>query len=278
MAAKQLLFLLSLFPVLTLASCTESSDKGPEDSTAAAGEEQVSQEQATTFPDSVWIAKGIPDPTRPWNSDEMGQALKVIQASNAANGPLPHYDSTGKEKTFARIASRENFTFFRDDSLSVDQRINSGVSTVAAYTQIYFLYANAAMNKGLYADELTELMGTLLKAEAEFTVLMTNFIKTVPKDRKESEQFKSGMKQMREGIAQSINGTIVVLRDKGAFSAGQLEKIALALKETAPDMLPFLDEELMAKLRTEAEKTIAEGDNETAKSVLRDLFTANQKK
>ncbi len=69
-----------------------------------------------------------------------------------------------------------------------------------------------------------------------------------------------------------MDGVIRMLRDKTVFTSGQLERIAAALRETAPAMLPYVEEEGRAQLQAEAEATIAETENESVQNGLRELF------
>lgn len=262
-----LLLLLSPF----FAACAESSSKEGRDSTAAVGTDEAGVDVEVS--DAEWIAGGVPDPDRPWNSEDMTAAHEAIsRVSKESGGQLPRYKSPSGGRVFARIVSLENLAFMRNDSISLDERIAQGASLIESYVLVYYQYLTAAMSDDDYSAELTEMMIAVLKMEEELVTVMDQFVASLDDEVRESDFFKSGLAQMQEGIVESLEGSITVLRDDDTFTAAQLEKLANAIGETSPVLLAFLGEEHVRKLSGEADETIAKTDNTVVQDALRESF------
>lgn len=273
-SAVRILPILLSFSLAVLTSCADSSGENDVPDSTATLQQAGPNDQAAVTPDSVWMARGLPDPSRPWNAEEKQKALEALQKESGRSGELPRYDSTGKNRMFARIALPENIEFFRNDSLTAQERVNRGMVAVSYILQMYMLYTGRLMSGAEHSEEITQLIPNLLRIEAEFTRVGMEMVEAFPQKRRETEQVRTGVRQMREGLVGSIDAVLRVLRDKTVFTSGQLERIAAALRETAPAMLPYIEEEERAQLQAEAEATIAETENESVKNVLRELFPA----
>ena len=262
-----------LLLALVLLSCASDESRGTsEDTSSSSADTSVEAYKAIKLSDKDWIDRGIPDPNRVWQGGDMLKAVQVLQQARASgNIELPRMSGAGS-RIFDRMTSRENLAVFQNTSLPPEERMAQGATLMTPFTQIYLLYIQAAMNGEVYSDEVIESIITLLYIESEFTELVDSYVATIPETQRETPDFQAGMKQIRDGIAQSLNGTITILRDKGSFYPAQLERLADSLEIYTPVLLENVGEEHYNQLQEEAATTIKQTKNEAIIETLQKIF------
>ena len=265
------MILLLLLCAVMLAACSDSqenrSDKNTGDTPA------VAKAEPSGLSDSVWIAKGIPDPSDHWNGEEAATAYQILNKEvRSGTGFLPQMNPKGGAQIFSRITSIHHYATENTEELDEQEQLTAGVNLLTPLTQIYMLYLDKAQKEPRYNDELVELMITILAAEEEFMVLVHDFKASVPVEQRKSESFQAGVMQMQQGVTRSISGMIRVLRDKEVFSRAQMERLANALRRDGPELITYLDDTFQDELELEAAKTIYETDSPVIESALRSLF------
>ncbi len=263
--------LLRLFPILVpffllVSSCGEN------DSTAEQADTTAVTQERQGISVAEWKAQGGPNPTQPWGEAEMLKGVEVYQSMRrTGTHDLPRKSGEGSE-IFARLISPDNLNFLADDSIPSEARMESLGRYMTGLTQIYLIYTGAAMGGEPYEDEVIEVMIVLIGTEARFMEILQDYLATVDPERKEDELFKSGMRQVQDGLTQSLKGVITVLRDKEVFTRAQLERLAGSLRKDGVDLIAGLDEEHHAQLESEARATLAATDDPVIQDALREAF------
>ncbi|MGE3800789.1 MAG: hypothetical protein AB7H80_07195 [Candidatus Kapaibacterium sp.] len=277
MSLHKLFLAPSLLALVLLLSCGEGgkgeSEKSEEISTNQTEQDSKSQTRLGISVEE-WIAENGPDPSTPWGVSELNRAIQVIQSiRRTGTHGLPRLggNGTGKE-IFARIISEENLHQLTPDSASLEEKMGPLGQFMTVETQIYMVYAGAMMGGEGYTDEMIELMSFLLTTESEFMEILQAYLKTVTPEQRETESFKTGMKQVQDGLTQSLEGMITVLRDKGVFSQAQLERLATSLQTLGPPLVAGLDESYQQQLQGKAVLTLEATDNEKIAQALHAVF------
>ncbi|MCB0713722.1 MAG: hypothetical protein KDD67_15450 [Ignavibacteriae bacterium] len=272
MSLHKRLFVPLALTVVLLVSCGKNGEK--ENPSPDQTESDSTTHTRLGISVEEWIAENGPDPSTPWGVSELNRAIQVIQSiRRTGTHGLPRLGGNGSGKeVFARLISEENLQQLTPDSASLEEKMGPLGQFMTVETQIYMVYAGAMMGGEGYTDEMIELMSFLLTTESHFMKVLQAYLKTVTPEQRETVSFKTGMKQVQDGLTQSLEGIITVLRDKGVFSQAQLERLATSFQTLGPALIAGLDESYQQQLQSKAVLTLEATDNEKIGQALRAAF------
>jgi hypothetical protein len=198
---------------------------------------------------SALAEAGIPALSREWVGDDYARAAGLLAAGKV---PLPRLsDETGR-LFLQRLTSTENFSFYRNRTLPIEQRLDNLLKLMSGSGTIMKQYATAA-NKGLDLHrEITQQLAFSLRFAAMGVQLIDEFLPTIPKDDKYPVRM-DGLKRTNGGLTSIFVGAEMSLSETKFYSPEDLSLLLGAMAETLPVVKKAFPPDYRIELRKKLE-------------------------
>jgi hypothetical protein len=202
-----------------------------------------------------FVVAGAPAPDRQW----IGSDYVAFAASIAKNRYLlpTLSDAEGKE-IFLRVINRENFEFYQNSALPANVRLQSAAEFQQGLNGILNAYLSAVSRGAKVQRELAELNAMTLHTAAIMYSTVEEVLRDVPENAPNKDKRDTGLRQVKSGIVQIVNGTEISLGDRQIFSETERSLLLQALLETLPRLVSSFSENQTVELKRKMEKRRAE--------------------
>lgn len=188
-----------------------------------------------------YIQSGVPASDRPWSGEDMARAADRLMAlARQDQGKLPRFASKRSGELFARITARKNLDLYRNRSLPLAARLPDALKYTESLNQMAKTYLSSFLKGATGGGEVIELLGAELRLMVVLMESIDEFLPTIPKDDPNYAVRMGGLRQMKEGLATVVMGSLQTLTEKDTYRADERLKLLGYMKETIPAILPRL--------------------------------------
>ncbi len=225
-------------PTTALAPPTGSGEFGPDDRSLTSDE---------------YLRLGAPADDRPWTSAEMTKVQKVLtDLAKKDSRQLPRYRSERSGKVFARLTDDENLGLARNATFPLSVRLSEILTYSKEFGAISKVYMAAFAEQHIGGREMVELTAHLFRVMVAITDVVDEYLPTIPKDDPDYSGRMAGFERMKQGAATSVNGALILLTERDAYSAPDRVRFA----ELVTPTLPLLVRRLKPGSRAEMVQTL----------------------
>jgi hypothetical protein len=225
---KQYVIAILLSAALGLsASCSRTSDL-PASQT---------QEDLTLKP-AEYMDLGFPATDRPWTTADYQAAYHAMRTLPVAQ--FPRSTSPKSSPVVDRLANPDNLGLFLNKSLPLDQRFLPCIDLVDSANAISKLYLAAHAKTPLFAADFIRMEGFMLHAVTVELSLIEEFLPTLDKKDPRYPTRMAGLATMKSGMAQVIQGILIVLEDRKTYTTRSRAELASTISSTFPVITPHL--------------------------------------
>ncbi len=214
---------------------------------------------------------GFPASDRPWTTPDYQVVFRTMQTLPVER--LPRTTSPKSCPVVDRLTNPDNLGFFVNRTLPLDQRLVPCIDLVDSANGISKLYLAAHSRAPVFAEDIIRMQGFMLQAVVVELRLLDEFLPTLDKSDPSYPTRMAGLEQMKSGMAQMIQGVLVVLAERKSYTAKARAEFASTVSATFPKIAPHLPplsrQEFTATLRR-----IASEEKDT--SVKASILTAIQ--
>lgn len=228
--------------LLSLASCGKPEDPSPPalPSTASA---LPSLAEDRSLQVGKYVDLGMPAPDRDWAPEDYYRAIEVLRKIAAEDVlRLPRLESPQSAAVMARMISSKNLDILRNDSLSLDQRMNFGNGFTTSSKAMLMLYAEPE-SKGIHFDR--EIVGLVNFEMSVMRVLMglaLRFFSTLPPEEASTPVRRGGWDKMWNGVATVAGARLTMVSERSHYRPPERLLLARALDELLAEFYVYLPE------------------------------------
>jgi hypothetical protein len=187
-----------------------------------------------------YLDLGLPAADRPWAGNDYETATKSLKSLGEAHpDQLPRRGSPASGELFARMTSKQNFDLAKDEKFPLNQRLGL-ILQYGASSQLVFIYVGALNAGENYDSELIDLTGFQLEWARLLLGIVDEFVPTLDKNDPSYAVRMNGLKTMKQGLAQMVDGCLVTMTEKKTYRISELVRLAGDMEETLPDIMPQL--------------------------------------
>jgi hypothetical protein len=154
---------------------------------------------------------------------------------------LPRFGSNRSGKVFARLVQPEALADTSNRSLSIQQRVSSGVALQKATAPLLNAYLGAFRKGAVTGADLIEVMGCLLRSTAAVSLTLAEFMTTLDKSDTSYAKRQDGFNQMKGGLKEVAEGALISLRERSAYTNKDLARLMGYLDETLPTLTQYMN-------------------------------------
>lgn len=219
-------------------------------SRSAAPRKGTAQEDLSLTP-AEYMDLGFPASDRPWTTPDYQAVFRAMQALPVSQ--FPRTTSPKSSPVVDRLTNPDNLGLFVNRSLPLDQRFMPCIDLVDAANGISKLYLAAHSRMPLFAEDFIRMQGFMLQAVVVELGLVAQFLPTIDKTDPKYATRMAGLEQAKQGMAQMIQGTLIVLEDRSTYTAQSRADFASIIAATFPTIVanlpPLSRQEFEATLR-----------------------------
>ena len=198
-----------------------------------------------------YVALGMPANDRLWSATDYQSALRVI--AKLPREQLPRVASERSAPVLERVTDRANLGLYLNRSLPLAQRLPDLLDLIDAANAMNKIYLAALVKDLSFADDSLRLSGFMIEGAAAETMLLDEFLPTLDKSDPSYAVRMQGLDQMRRGLAQMVQGDILLLGVQDTFSSAARARFAgiaaAQLPIIAPQLPALSRQEFQAKLQ-----------------------------
>jgi len=196
-----------------------------------------------------YVDAGVPAPDRSWGGEDYLAAYQAIATNQL---PLPSVADEQGKAVIERISNADNLAFIENDSLPMQARAQSAMQLFGGLNQFMAHYAANLYSGQDLGYETALVMAQVLRGSAEMLLLTNEMLKNLPKDHTYETRMQ-GVAQMKDGLMNIVNGTLIVLTEREYFDPEDMSIIIVALQEKLPIFMehftPSFQMEILLKLQ-----------------------------
>jgi hypothetical protein len=189
-----------------------------------------------------YVEKGFPSPERPWSGTDyaaFANALGKIKADDSL--PFPRKGDKETGPLFERVVSEENLRMSRDTTLPIPTRFKEASGIMATLPPILMAYLDPQAAHQKFGPELLDLMAHTLRSQDIVFDLAQKFYDGLSPEQKADPVRLNGLKQMKAGLAQTIDGILQTISETSQYEKGDLEVFAGQLPPLLAPIWPLLE-------------------------------------
>jgi hypothetical protein len=249
--------LLILATLLGLAAASASAQLYPADNSLTTDE---------------YVALGLPSIERKWSGVDYELAAALLDSIRRADiTQLPRFESARSGPVFAWMTSPENFVPPGDSMVTRELLYAWMLSLTQHSPKILMTYASSNEKGAILDDELSELTGHVLLVMRRLIEVMMDLLEERGGLEVLDDPDNAGIRQMREGLHQSLVGSVQMLGETKQMREASRLRLARHLLEQVPALLPFLSPQAKVDLRNQFTTALAKKGNAGVKKVLAPL-------
>ena len=225
-----------------------------------------------------YMEQGMPSPDRSWSNSDMATVSRLItEISKRDSGQLPRFGSPKSGTVFARMTNKENLELFRNPTVPLEARLPLALQFMQAANGVNAAYLLGLVRQTTGDDEMTEITGLMLRVAVMMIELMDEFLPSLDKNDPTYPVRMDGMKKMKSGMANMMQGAIQQISEPGTWSREPLRRHIAYIDETFPVIIKSVSsgvrKETLVRLNSlSADKGF--GDNLAAFREMLDKITA----
>lgn len=189
---------------------------------------------------------------------------------------LDSYPTLKNEKTkalFQKIISSDYKSFLRDEAISLDVKGPYMMNYQKNIGEVLSKYLAGYAKGNDFGIELMHLEGTAIDISAEMIPMIREFMKTLDKNDKTYQVRMNGIKQMRLGLKQQLEGVWIIIRDTENLSTEERIILSEYFLNAAVSILNFIDPADKKEFVTKVKKYIPFEPNQKVKTLLSQLLS-----
>lgn len=230
--------------LLTCVSCSRSSAPNPAPNAVRA------QEDLSLAP-ADYMNLGFPASDRPWTTPDYQAVFRSMKTLPVSQ--FPRTTSPKSSPVVDRLTNPDNLGVFANRSLPLDHRFLPCIDLIDAANGITKLYLAAHSRTPLFAEDFMRMQGFMLQAVAVQLGLLSELLPTLDKADPKYPTRMAGLDQARQGMAQMIQGMLIVLEDRNTYPPNSRADFASIIATTFPtiakDLPPLSRQEFENTLR-----------------------------
>jgi hypothetical protein len=234
------------------------------------GSKKLKTPEDRSLTSAAFGQRGLPPLNRPWSSQDMAAAAKVLDEI-AANDllALPRCDSEQSKMVFARITSLQNLDYFRDKSVDGPTRFTQLRDFQQAAGKIEELYIGAInVDRWDFAQEVVEFSRNRFHQD----VIILGLIDEV---EKAGGQFNPGaVDDIKRKMASNVVACLRALKSKQVYSTTARTKLVQYMAETYPLIVSRLSSPRQTETLALLESIAKDSDVRDLQPLLNQLLSA----
>lgn len=198
-----------------------------------------------------------------------------VRIDTLSNDSYPTLKNEQTRATFKKIISQDYKEILQNTSgLNVKaQFLGEYQNTI---NKILKKYLAATIKQNQYGIELMYLQGTLIDISAEMVSLLKEFIKTLDRNDESYQVRMDGVKQVKLGLKQQLEGVFIIIRDVQNTSDEERIILSKYLANSGGSILLFLDEAYRKDYSLKIQKQLSVESNQKLKNLLMELILSVQ--
>jgi hypothetical protein len=211
-----------------------------------------------------YIEKGFPSPDRPWSANEyqaFAEAMDKIKADGSL--PIPRKGDTQTGPLFDRLVSTENLEMSQTPSLPVGTRLVAASNLMLKLSPVLLAYYDQKAAHQEFGAEVLEVMAYILQSEDVMCAVAQQFLDGLSPQERGNPARVDGLKKMKGGVAQTINGALSTLNELSQYEKADLDRFAKRLVTLLPPLWPRIDETVRLEFSVRVKK-LAESHTDDA--------------
>ncbi|AXG67828.1 hypothetical protein KORDIASMS9_00010 [Kordia sp. SMS9] len=206
----------------------------------------------------------LPSLEKEWTAND----IKIL-STYLKKIPEDSYPTVQHENAlFQKIIAVNYKRTMRDKAIDIDVKMPYIFEYQQALKEILMQYLTAHKNGNAYGMELSHISGIMLAISAEIIPVLKEFMKTLDPNDKNYQVRMNGLKQMKFGLKQQLQGTLIMIKDTKTSSNEERIVSATYLLNSGVEPLQFLDASDQEQIKTEIETYIPKAPNKTLKKLL----------
>jgi hypothetical protein len=185
-----------------------------------------------------YMQRGLPAIDRPWSAPDYQAALRIFAALPIEQ--LPRTSSAQSAAVINRLTDPANLGVLMNRSLPLNVRFPGAMDLVDAANAITKIYLAAASKDTALVEDLVRLLGFMLQAATTEAALIDEFLPTLNKSDPTYPTRMAGLAQSTMGFAQTVQGTLLTLRDPRGYSRTSRVRLAKIVVSVWPRMVSHL--------------------------------------
>jgi hypothetical protein len=192
----------------------------------------VAQADTPALSPTDYMARGMPAVDRLWIGDDYAAAARVLQQLDASQ--LPRGASPNSGAVMARLIDPGNLDFCDSSSTPVAARMQPCLTMMKATSDVLKLYYAAFLKDRGFADDMAGVAGYLIEVSASEAGLMDEFLPMLDKNDPSYARRMAGVEQARGGLAEIVQGMLLVASDRQTLSDTARIKLAAIIAASYP--------------------------------------------
>jgi hypothetical protein len=199
-----------------------------------------------SFSEEEYRKTGMPDPSVDWKLADYRQAFVALSQLKMENPhSLPRKKSARSGRYFSRMINRENLSFLRDGSLSLQEKAMQIQSYILVHNDLTDLYTDLYTSEQYYNKELVDLYIFGLYIMQEMLQLSQVINES---DDVEAGWMKSGLPTLRFSYVSLISYILDNQKNGSAYKTEDLERLADSLYISVKTNSTWMEENARATL------------------------------
>ena len=211
-----------------------------------------------------FVEAGAPAPDREWYGSEYQKMAELLASGKIG---FPALGSDDGRRMFERMVSVENFSFARNRTLPVGQRLSDSMQLQEEANSIMKLYANKANDGALLHEEVVRLFSFTLRVTEVMLDLVDEFIPTIPHDDKYAVRL-DGLKKLKMSVELLFSGAEVSLGERSFYREKDLGVMLTAMCETLPRLKAVFSDNFRVEISSRIRARLPQFSDKAAKSQL----------
>jgi hypothetical protein len=221
-------------------------------SNPAAGDSPDTPAVAASTPEQAppaarYLALGVPAVDRPWGGRDYLRTHEVLEGLDDTE--LPRLGDPESAPVLERIADPGNLTLQRNRSLPLNVRFQDMGAVMFGANSINKRYLVALLKDPSFADESMHVNGFLVHAVVVQLELVDELLPTLDPGDPTYATRMSGLAQMKQGLAEFVQGALVMLTDRETVSPAARRRFSGILAAQLPTIAAQLPGATRVELR-----------------------------
>lgn len=227
---------------------------------------KVTGQEDLSLTPAQYMNVGFPASDRPWTTPDYQTVFRTMQTLPASQ--FPRTTSPKSCPIVDRLTNPDNLGFFVNRSLPLDQRFIACLDLGDAANGILKLYLAAHSRTPLFAEDLIRVQGFMLQVVAVQLGLVSESLSTIDKTDSKYPTRMAGLEQAKRGMAQMIQGTLIVLEDRKTYTPQSRGDFASIIATTFPTIVKNLPSLSRQEFETTLRRIRSEETDNAVKAAL----------
>ena len=214
-----------------------------------------------------FVEAGAPAPDREWYGLEYQKMAELLAAGKIG---FPSLGGGDGRKVFERMVSVENFSFARNLTIPIGQRLSNSMQLQESANAILKLYANKANEGAVLHEEVVRLFSFMLRVSATMLDLVDEYIPTISHDDKYAVRL-DGLRKVKMSVELVFSAAEVSLGERSFYNDHDLGIMLTAMCETLPRLKAAFSDDFRVEISSRIRARLPQFLDETAKARLQDI-------